>query len=254
MLKVSKGNAKLKRTYTVSLLSGWSCPFARECLSKVVEDANGKRTVQDGPDTQFRCFSASQEATYPSTYNARKHNFELIKDTHTRGGVAAVAELIYVSLGSAMTKKERVKGSIVRPHVAGDFFAKWYFDAWLQVARMMPQHKFYFYTKATPFIVEARSNNRIPSNVAYTASMGGTRDDLIQLMGLRSARVVYSTEEASRRGLEIDKDDKLALSQGSDFALLLHGTQPKGSKAAEAKRKLAREGHTGYSKKRKAAA
>ena len=76
MVKFSKANAKIealkqveslqkylegKKVYSFDLLSGFSCPFAKECLSKAVENREGKRTIKEGPDTEFRCFSACQE-------------------------------------------------------------------------------------------------------------------------------------------------------------------------------------------------
>ena len=78
-LKFSKGNAKLgSHIYTISLISGWSCPFASDCLSKVVVDKeSGKRSLKDGKDTKFRCFSASQEALYTETYKQRKFNLKI---------------------------------------------------------------------------------------------------------------------------------------------------------------------------------
>ena len=36
--------------------------------------------IQDGPDTLFRCFAASAEATYPSLRKMVWHNFELLRD------------------------------------------------------------------------------------------------------------------------------------------------------------------------------
>jgi hypothetical protein len=57
---------------------------------------------------------------------------------------------------------------------------------------------------------------------------------LIARHGLKSARVVYSHAEAEALGLEIDHDDSHAYASDASFALLIHGTQPKGTKAAEA--------------------
>ena len=76
-----------------------------------------------------------------------------------------------------------------------------------------------------------------------TASRGGKWDNLIEPNGLRSSVVVYHPDEAAKLGLEIDHDDSHARAQdGRDFALLIHGTQPKGSRAAEAKKKLDAQG------------
>ena len=67
-----------------------------------------------------------------------------------------------------------------------------------------------------------------------TASRGGKWDNLIDEKGWKEARVVYSEEEAADLGLEIDHDDTHAAFGKKSFALLLHGTQPKGSVAGEA--------------------
>ena len=63
---------------------------------------------------------------------------------------------------------------------------------------------------------------------------GGKWDNLIDEKNWKEARVVYSEEEAAELGLEIDHDDTHAAFGTKSFALLLHGTQPKGSAAAEA--------------------
>ena len=50
--------------------------------------------------------------------------------------------------------------------------------------------------------------------------------------------MVFSLEEAEQRGLQIDHNDSLAMTPGPSFALLLHGTQPMGSVASKALKKL----------------
>ena len=90
-LKFSKeNNDKLKnikewspienpRVYSFSLLSGFSCPKALDCQTYAIKDkVTGKRKVVDGKHSEFRCFSAIQEAQYPSVYNQRKHNFDTL--------------------------------------------------------------------------------------------------------------------------------------------------------------------------------
>jgi hypothetical protein len=238
-LKFSKGNSKLGgHIYTISLLSGWSCPFANDCLSKaVVDEATGKKTLQDGKNTKFRCFSASQEVLYKNTYEARKYNFDLLKKLKKDDMVKLIKE----SLPKAATT--------IRIHVGGDFFNQDYFDAWLEVAKENPKRLFYAYTKALPFWV--KRINEIPTNLKLNASKGGTRDDLIEKHKLKEAIVVYSEKQAEDMGLEIDHDDTHAYEQENSFALLIHGSQPKGSEASEALKKLKEEGWTGYSKENK---
>jgi hypothetical protein len=49
--------------------------------------------------------------------------------------------------------------------------------------------------------------------------------------------------------MEIDHDDYHAAFGKKNFALLIHGTQPKGSMASQALQELKRRGWNGYSKK-----
>ena len=240
-LKFSKGNAKLDgfphAIHTFSLPAGWTCPGAKDCKSKAVKIGDSLR-IQDGPDTEFRCFAASQEVLFTNTYNARQHNFRLLRDCDTADDMA---DLIKRSLPK--------RAKYVRIHVSGDFFSQKYFDAWVKTAKDNPGVIFYAYTKSIPYVV-AHSGD-IPDNFRLTASIGGHYDSMIPASGLRTARVVFSESEANAMGLAIDKDDSLAIGNGGDFALLLHGTQPKGSEAAKALVQLKKAGKGGYSKVRK---
>jgi hypothetical protein len=78
-----------------------------------------------------------------------------------------------------------------------------------------------------------------------TASRGGREDHLIDQYNLREAVVVYSEAEAKKLGYEIDHDDSHAADptkRNQSFALLIHGIQPKGSKASESIKKLKADG------------
>lgn len=239
-LKFGKGNAKLdgfkEPIYTFSLPAGYTCPGASLCKSQAIVDSNGKRSIKDGKDCQFRCFAASQEVVYTNTYNARRHNLNLLRRVKT---VAGKARLIARSLPR--------KARYVRIHVSGDFYSQGYFDAWCQTARDNPAIIFYAYTKSIPFWVSRLGD--IPSNLILTASIGGKFDSEALAHGLRNARVVYSESEAESLGLPIDHDDSHAIKPGGDFALLIHGVQPARSKASKAKEALGGKGSYGKGKK-----
>lgn len=239
MLKFGKGNAKLDKNktpiVTFSLPAGWTCPGAKDCKSRAMVGDNGKRYIKDGKDTEFRCFAASQEVLYTNTYNARKHNLDILRAAKTK---AKMAKLISDSLPK--------NAKIVRIHVSGDFFSQNYFDAWVSVAKDNPSVIFYAYTKSLPYVIKRRDS--IPPNFRLTASYGGRYDSLVKDSGIRSARVVYTESEAHRLSLPIDSDDSHAIGTGGDFALLLHGTQPKGSEAAKALVELKKLGKGSYSK------
>lgn len=247
LLKFQKGNAKLdKVVYTFSLPSGFTCPQALECLSKA-DKQTGK--ITDGKSTAFRCFSASQEALYKNVRASRWYNFDVLKN--------ALNEYRSLPDNGSTTDKRRAmawviqkslpkKAKIVRIHVAGDFFSQDYFDAWVAVARENPGTLFYAYTKSLSYWINRKDS--LPDNFVLTASYGGRQDELISLHSLRSAVVVYSEKEASDKGLEIDHDDSHAMQRGGNFALLIHGVQPKGTEASKALSVLKKAGNSGYNK------
>lgn len=226
------GNAKLSQSIaTFSLPAGHSCPFAKVCLSKV--DKNTGR-IKDGKHCQFRCFSASQENTYPPVKKSRWHNFNMLKKH--KDNIALMAKDIQDSLPRGF--------NIVRVHVAGDFYGEKYFLAWLNVALNNPMIIFYGYTKAIPLFIKYKK--QIPSNFRFTASKGGTCDNLIGKHHIKYAEVVFSVNEAKEKNLEIDHDDSLAFESNKSFALLLHGTQPPNSLASKAWVTMRKNGMGGY--------
>jgi len=225
--KIGRSAAKV---YSFDLLSGVDCPFAMKCKSEAEVQEDGRRKIKDGPDTEFRCFSASQEVLFTTAYNARKRNHDAIHALETSDDIAD-------ALITALPKDAR----IIRIHVAGDMFSHKYFMAWIKVAERTPDVLFYAYTKSLVYWV--RSRDSVPFNLVLTASYGGRNDELIAEHGLRSAKVVYSEAQAERMGLEIDHDDSHACDPtraNQDFALLIHGVQPKGSLAADALKILKR--------------
>lgn len=244
LLKFSPANAKTKRlyqipglqkylqngrkVYSLDLLSGWTCPGAKDCKAKVIVDKLGKRKVQDGRDTQFRCFSASQEALLTPVYNARKHNMGLIKGVKT---VKEIRDLIEWSMPTNL--------GILRWHVAGDFFKQNYLEAAYQVAMANPTRLFYTYTKSLKYLANLPCLNLrkgiILPNFLITASLGGKYDYMIPTLKVRTAKVVFS-ESATK--LPIDHTDEYASRLGGNFALLLHSSQPAKTPAAEAWQKI----------------
>lgn len=251
MLKFGEANAKLAalekyvgRVYTFSLLSGHTCPFAKDCLSKAIR-TNGKTSIQDGPHTKFRCFSASEESLYPNVYDSRNDNWQILRKCGTQENMAA---LIIASLPKL--------AKCIRVHVGGDFFNQLYFNAWMETARAKPDILFYAYTKSLPFWVAAKAAKSIPPNFTLTASKGGYKDGLIQQYRLRQAVVIAEPKlcqaivdsgnhdvipSGKYKGWEIDHDDShaaLPSLKNKSFALLVHGTQPAGGESQKAKRIL----------------
>lgn len=241
MLRWSNANAKIqalslvkelkqflkdnRKVYSFDLASGHSCPFAKQCLSKVVD---GK--IVDGPDTEFRCFSASQEVVYPNVFKLRMGNFNNLRKIKTVKEIAlAIHESIPKDLG------------IGRIHVGGDMFNANYMLAWGKVAELNSSRLFYAYTKSLPYWVKHRKYIDSIPNLVLTASYGGKHDDLIEKENLRFSKVILSPQEAIDNGWDIDHDDDHAANPNKrlqSFALLIHGVQPKGSPAGKAVQEL----------------
>lgn len=235
-LHFSKGNAKLaKDVYIFSLPSGWTCPGALDCLSKS-ERVTGK--IKDGPDTKFRCYSASEECRFPNVRKIRWNNFNLIKDALSKKRL----EVLIINSLPFDAKKIRI-------HSAGDFFNKSYMQSWLNVAKQFPQKLFYGYTKSIPFWIDLANQQTWPINFVLTASYGGKFDSMIKSYDLKNARVVYSYEEAKQLDLPIDHTDEFAQRlHPKSYGLLLHGVMPPNSESGKARQKLIQLGFTGYSK------
>jgi len=244
LLKFSIGNAKLKKdTLIFDLPAGKVCPGALNCHSWVNVDKDGKRSIKDGKFTEFRCYAASQEVLYTALFQKRQYNLNLIlealKEDKDKNTLFSTVSLILRSIEKYETKNIKK----VRIHSSGDFFNMAYLDAWLAVAKVKHHLKFYFYSKSLNLFL----NKPLPKNVYLTASYGGLYDHLIKDNFKRYAVVVYSKSEAYTLGLlhngqgyKIDKDDSSCF-KNEPFALLLHGSQPKGSTASKALQAIKKE-------------
>ena len=227
MLKFNeaKDQAKLKeietwlgympKIYSFSLPSGHTCPFALDCLSKA-DRITGK--ITDGLRTLFRCFQASIEAISPTARKQYWDNFDQLKKLKN---VESMVDLIMDSMPSDL--------EMCRVHVGGDFFNERYFQAWLQVGKLNPDKTFYAYTKSIPYWVN--NLDKIPDNMVLTASYGSTRDDLIREYNLSNVKVFKSIEDIDKANLPLDTNETNAINGTKEFALLIHGTQPKKERA-----------------------
>ena len=231
-LRWNQGNAKLpKRIIHFSLPSGHSCPAALKCLAKA-DYHTGK--ITDGPEQEYRCYAAMQEARHTHVRKQRWNNLTTLK----RLGQHKIHTLLKASLTPLYDKymRDHQQTPIMRAHVGGDFFKDVYFHAWMDLARSFQDASFYAYTKRVDLWV--LYENDIAPNFELNASRGGKFDDLIDKYNLKSAEVVYSEQEAKDKNLEIDHDDSHAYLPGPSFAQLIHGCQAAGSDASKALSKI----------------
>ena len=251
MVKFSAANTKLKKLYKVAalakwldgrrkiysfdLLSGWACPQADICQSRAIV-VDGKRKIQDGPNTKVRCFSASQEVVYTNVYNLRTRNFDAIRAIIARTDLTEDQKITEVA--SLLQSHLPKNAGIVRIHVAGDFFNRIYFKAWLQVIMNNPTILFYAYTKALNHWIDDIAIVNQMSNLVLTASRGGRLDAKIDEYKLREAIIFATENEADDFNLEVDHDDSHAAipdNRNKSFALIIHGTQPAKPKVKKAR-------------------
>lgn len=232
-----KGNKKLDALNPVvfSLPAGYTCPAADICLS--MAQRHGKTFKSNGLKIKdmgtVRCFAAQTEVQYKAVRDSRWRNWDLLKQ---QGGKAGMAKLIEKSLKFHM---EGTNTKLVRVHDGGDFYSQDYFDAWMLVAKKMPRILFYAYTKSIKFWVKRKKD--IPDNFNLIGSKGGKLDALLSKEEFRQAVIIQDKGEAIEKGLQIDVNDFLAAFGRSDFAMLIHGAQPKGTqngKDAFANRKI----------------
>lgn len=177
--------------YEWNLPSGFSFPFAKECLVKVDRET-GKF---DNRSNSYKCYSAMAER-FPSCRESRWRNFDYIKN----GGIPEIPK----------------KAKSVRIHSSGDFFSQKYFDMWLDICRSNPEVEFWAYTKSLRYWVNRI--NDIPDNLILTASKGGREDHLIEEYNLKHVEVIKNKDEA--KGRPIDTCDDQARIPDVNFCLL----------------------------------
>lgn len=246
--ETSKPNMKTKKTikamgyrpceYTSwSLLSGICCPGAKDCKC-IARYTNGKGKLEMCKGAKFACFSASNEAQYTQTYQQRSRNTDLALML-SRRGPNTVAAAIVNTIG---------KAKLSRPHIGGDLFSYEYTLGMVYAARYLEEIgsncRIYLYTKSAHHIARMERNGIQPTaNLKIRLSLGGRYDEqaeVLSAVGYRTSCVVFSEAEAGDLGLKIDTDDTIAAFGDENFCTLLHGTQPKGTKAAEALKAIKR--------------
>ena len=225
LLKLSKGNAKLSNdTLILSISAGITCPGSNNCKAWVTVK-NDKRVLNRGRESMFTCFAASEELRYPNVFKSRRYNYNLINSYVVKKDINGLTNLINESIKA---KKKNINK--FRIHESGDFFNIIYLKAWINVARLNKDIKFYCYSKSLDLFMKVF----LPDNFYMVASYGSKFDYLIdQGYFSKYSKVVFSEDEAKKLNLKIDKDDSLCFEK-KPFALLLHGMQEKGSIAGEA--------------------
>lgn len=219
---------------TIKDIDNNTITFDSDVKTKLPATMNNNKAL-DTDNPNFRCFAASEEVNYKNTYNMRRRNFELIKETLANGGPSAVenlADLINRSLNTNI--------KYVRIHESGDFYDPRYLQAWIKVANDNPTMIFYAYTKS----IDMYRNylNKIPENLIITGSMGGRYDEEIKRHNIPHSKVFMSYHKVLDLNKIVDADDRYPIDFNDEiaqtsiydrrkkfgtpnFALLIHATQ-----------------------------
>lgn len=99
-------------------------------------------------------------------------------------------------------------GKAVRVHDSGDFFSDEYTDAWLDIARAVPDVLFYAYTKEVSRF-RRMVDGVAPDNFRWLYSMGGRQDSLVDKDSDRHADVFLSMVSMTEEGYVDQSDNDL---------------------------------------------
>jgi hypothetical protein len=116
-------------------------------------------------------------------------------------------------------KKVTKTVAVIRLHDSGDFFKKWYVEAWVEVIKRHPNILFYAYTKSFPMF----KGIDLPSNFRVTYSFGGKWDKKID--GPNS-RIFPTLDDRIKAGYVDGNDSDMPAILGEhNIGLVYHGVK-----------------------------
>lgn len=178
----SEGNEKAKKTQEI--VRGATGEWVRIVSFSLpqLRSATGRMTCPYAGSCASVCYAA--QGWYHRDVVAAKYERNL--------AAVLLHERDDAGLASALLEDIEAIGSAthVRLHDSGDFFARWYMQAWERVARQRPALTIYAYTKSLPFIDWGRK----PRNLLLVQSLGGRRDDLVNFRRPHSR--IFPTSDA----------------------------------------------------------
>ena len=172
------------------------------------EDANGKRTCPFAGACAKFCYA--QKGAYVWSNVSPAFQFRYL----------ATKSKDFIDDMVAEIKKKKV--DILRVHDSGDYYSKEYLAKWMEIARRLPDVRFYSYTKSIPLFIGVD----IPDNYDIIFSEGGTRDDMIDYATDRHARIFDSYEDLDNAGyvnaMESDLNATKWYNQTNKVGLVMH--------------------------------
>lgn len=141
------------------------------------------------------CYARNGTYLFKNVANAHRRNLELVlndrdqfveqiidelsaRKFRPKGVARVMPDGVYMELLDPYLRKWiNTGGAAVRIHDAGDFFAQWYLDLWIQIAKSIPDVLFYAYTKEVQMFMDTDFSD-VP-NFRFLFSTGGLQDELI---------------------------------------------------------------------------
>ena len=195
-------NAKLKKTSKLIRLRVFNFGIP------AFEDTNGKRTCPFAGSCAKFCYAQKGAYSWSNVKPAFQFRYVATKSND------------FVDDMIAEIKKKKV--DILRVHDSGDYYSREYIDKWMEIARRLPDVRFYSYTKSIPLFIGVD----IPDNYDIIFSEGGTRDDMIDYAVDRHARIFDSYEDLENAGyvnaMESDLNATKWYNQTNKVGLVMH--------------------------------
>jgi hypothetical protein len=117
--------------------------------------------------------------------------------------------------------RRRRSYNTIRVHDAGDFYSQEYFAKWCEIARALPDHTVYAYTKALDLDLWTDK----PDNFQVVQSLGGIFDRAVDMN--RSHSRIFASHEAREAAGYVDGNvnDIPAIEGVTRIGLVYHGTR-----------------------------
>ena len=229
MLKISDGNSKLRKTSGKvkahlaehgSLAGFMPRPKAYRVVSFNLpaggyEVDNKSYITCPGADACLAlCYARQGTFLFKGSKRVRIDNHQLLLTTHVTHGLQGVIDI----LDEAVKSVSRTV-AVIRLHDSGDFFKKWYVQAWVEVIKRHPNILFYAYTKSFPMF----KGIDLPSNFRVTYSFGGKWDKKID--GPNS-RIFPTLDDRIKAGYVDGNDSDMPAILGEhNIGLVYHGVK-----------------------------
>jgi hypothetical protein len=197
--RISWGNSKLK----ADGIASFNIPPVSTCPAR-------------GACEKF-CYATQGQQWMSSGYKRRVAGFK------------ATLENDFVTLMIAELTSERVK--ILRIHDSGDFYSPQYMLKWFEIARALPNVKFYAYTKQVYLMKKLWSEK--PNNIKLIQSLDGKFDAVID-HSLPHAKIFATIDDLHSSGYVDASESDLPASMPEivNIGLVIHGNKKKQFKAS----------------------